>query len=139
VNPRTVDARARWLGEDVQKAGQTVKPVADKGASRDAGQASIARVLVAERDAREAVERARQEVDQIAEGARAASRAVAERTERRIRAIVSAFEREAASRVAEIDAEADRLDSPQPLNAEELAALQRAVLSLARDLIGGAS
>ena len=116
-----------------------MKPVADKGASRDAGQASIARVLAAERDAREAVERARQEVDQIAEGARAASRAVAERTERRIRAIVSAFERETASRVAEIDAEADRLDSPQPLNAEELAALQRAVQSLARELIGGAS
>ncbi len=113
--------------------------MADKGVARDAGQASIARVLAAERVAREAVERARREVDEIAEGARAASRAVAERTERRIRAIVSAFERETASRVVAIDAEADRLDSPQPLNAQEMAALQRAVQSLARDLFGGAS
>jgi chromosome segregation ATPase len=131
--------RFRSLGVNVRKAGQTVKPVADKGASRDAGQASIARVLAAERDAREAIERAQLEVGEIAEGARSASRALAERAERRIRAIVNAFERETASRVAAIDAEADRLDSPQPLNADELAALQRAVQSLARDLIGGSS
>jgi hypothetical protein len=114
----------------------TVKPMADKGAANDAAQASIARVLAAERDAREAIARARIEVDAIAEGARSASRALAERTERRIRAIVNTFERDTAARVAAIDAEADRLDSPQPLDSEELAALQRAVQALARDLIG---
>jgi hypothetical protein len=116
--------------------GKTVKSNADKDALAGAAEAAIARVLAGEREAREAVERARQQVHPIAEAARAAGRAVAERTERRIRAVVDAFERELAARLAEIDAEAARFDDPLPLAPVELAALQRAVGTLARELTG---
>ena len=112
-----------------------MKPIAE-GAANVAAEAAIARVLGAERDAREATVRAQHEVQQIAEDARSAARSVAERTERRIRAVTGAFEREGAVRLAEIDAEAARLDSAQPLSPPELAALRRAVGSLARELIG---
>ena len=125
----------RRVGTAFRKASKTVKPIAE-GASNVAAEAAIARVLGAEREAREATARAQREVQQIAEDARSAARSLAERTERRIRAVTGAFEREGAARLAEIDAEAARLDSPQPLSSPEVAALQRAVASLARDLIG---
>ena len=114
----------------------TVKPIADQGAFNDTAEAAIARVLGAEREALEALEQARLEVNRIAENARLAARSVAERTERRIRAVVGAFERELAARLAEIDAEAVRLAHPRPLTPDELAALLRAVQALARELIG---
>ena len=120
----------------IRKACKIVKPMADVGATSDAGGLAIARVLGAERKAREAVELSRLEVNQIAENARSAARLLSERTERRIRAVVGAFERDRAARVAAIDAEAARLDAPQPLTGEELAALQRAVQALARELTG---
>jgi hypothetical protein len=113
-----------------------VKTIDERGSSNDLAEAAIARVLGAEREAREAVERALLEVHRIAEAARAESRSLAERTERRIRIVVGAFERELASRVSEIDAAAERLDSPQPLTPDELAALRQAVGALARELIG---
>ena len=113
-----------------------MKPVAERVTFNEVAEASIARVLSAEREAREAVTRARLEVDQIAESARAAARATTERTERRVRAITAAFEREIAVRLAEIAAEAARLDSPQPLSPAEITALQRAVEALGRELIG---
>jgi len=125
----------RRVGTAFRKASKTVKPIAE-GAANVAAEAAIARVLGAERDAREATVRAQHEVQQIAEDARSAARSVAERTERRIRAVTGAFEREGAVRLAEIDAEAARLDSAQPLSPPELAALRRAVGSLARELIG---
>jgi chromosome segregation ATPase len=114
----------------------TVKSIAAKDALNNAAEAAIARVLGAEREAREAVDRARLQVNPIAEEARAAGRRVAERTERRVRAVVDAFECELAERLAAIDAEAARLDAPLPLTPDELATLQRAVQALARDLIG---
>ncbi len=117
-------------------AGGTVKSIAGKDASNELAELAIARVLGAERDAREAVDRARLEVNQIAETARSAARALAQRTERRIRAVVDAFERDVDTRVAAIDAEAQRLDHPQPLGADELDVLQRAVRGLARELTG---
>jgi len=113
-----------------------VKPIDERGVANELAEAAIARVLGAEREAREAVERALLEVHRIAETARAESRSLAERTERRIRIVVGAFERELASRVAEIDADAERLDSPQPLTPDELTALRRTVGRLARELIG---
>jgi hypothetical protein len=104
--------------------------------SQDADEA-IARVLRAERDARESVEQARREVAQIAEASRVAARTLAERTERRSRALVAAFERDLAARLVEIDGEAARLDSPQPLAADEQAAVQRVVATIARELTTG--
>lgn len=112
-----------------------MKSIADENAFNDAADAAIARVLAAEREARESVDRARLEVNRIAEDARLADRALAERTERRIRAVVAAFERERAERLAEIEAEVEQLARPRPLLADELASLQRAVRALARELI----
>ena len=113
-----------------------MKAIDARGASNGLAEAAIARVLGAERQARDAVERAMLETHAIAEVARAEARALTERTERRIRAVVSAFERELAARVAAIDADAERLDNPQPLTPDELAALGQAVASLARELTG---
>jgi hypothetical protein len=115
---------------------ERVKTLDERGTSNELAEAAIARVLDAEREAREAVARALIEVHRIAETARADARSLAERTERRIRLVVGAFERELASRVAEIDAAAERLDKPQPLTPDELAALRRAVGALARELTG---
>jgi vacuolar-type H+-ATPase subunit H len=113
-----------------------VESTADECSLNDAAQAAIAEVLAAERDARDAIGRARLEVNGIDEAARAAARALAERTERRVRTVADAFERQLGGRIAEIDAEATQLDIAQPLGGEETAALQRAVLALAHDLIG---
>lgn len=113
--------------------------IADEKAFNDAAEAAIARVLGAERDAREAVERARAEVDRIAEDARLADRALAERTERRIRSVVAAFERELAERVAALDSAAAGLTTPRALSTGELANLRRAVRVLARELVGAGS
>ena len=113
-----------------------MKPIADAGHGVDSGSAAVARVLAAEREARADIERARLEVNRIAEAARADARSLAERTERRIRTVTGAFERALAARLAEIDAEAALLDTPVPLTPGELAMLQGAVHELARELIG---
>lgn len=102
----------------------------------DRAEEAIATVLRAEGEAHQAVERAQVEADRLAEYARSSARSVAERTERRIRAVVGAFERELASRLAEVDAEAARIATPHEPGATELAALDRAVSALARELIG---
>lgn len=120
----------------IGSAGAWVESDADACALNDAVQAAIAEVLAAERDARDAIGRARLEVNQIDEAARAAVRAVAERTERRVRAVAHAFEHQLARQLAAIDAQASLLDVAQPLAGEETAALQRAVRALARRLIG---
>lgn len=112
-----------------------MKPIADDKAYNDAAEAAIARVLGAEREAREAIEEARLEVDPIVERARLDARALDERTARRIRAVVDAFERELAQRLAEIEAAAEQATRPQPFSDEETAALQRAVRALAAELI----
>lgn len=125
MNGRLIGSAAGWLEADAQAC-----------ALNDAVQAAIAEVLAAERDARDAIGRARLEVNAIDESARAEARRVAERTERRARAVADAFERELARRLAAIDAEASQLDIAQPLAGEETAALQRALRAVARKLIG---
>jgi len=125
MNGRLIGSAGRWLDGDAQAC-----------ALNDAVQAAIAEVLAAERDAREAIGRARLEVNTIDEDARAAARRVAERTERRARAVVHAFERELSRRLAAIDAEASQLGVAQPLSGEETAALQQALHAVARQLIG---
>jgi hypothetical protein len=112
-----------------------VKPIADDKAYNDAAEAAIARVLAAEREAREAIEQARLRVDRIVERAGLDARALDERTERRIRAVVDAFERELAGRLAAIEAAAEQATRAQPFSDEETAALQRAVRALAAELI----
>ena len=113
--------------------------IADEKAFNDVAEAAIARVLGAEREARAAIERARLEVDRIAEDARLADRALAERTERRIRSVVAAFERELAERLTAIDTAAAGLTAPRALSTDELADLERAVRVLACEFVGAGS
>ena len=112
-----------------------MKAIAEDKAYNDAAEAAIARVLAAERAAREAIEQARREVDAIVERARLGARALDERTARRIRAVVDAFERELAKRLAEIEAAGEQAARAQPFSQDETAALQRAVRALAAELI----
>lgn len=118
---------------------QMAHPNAPPGSTDDSADRAIAAVLQAETEAREAIARSQAESAHIAETARARARALAERTEQRIRAVVAAFERERAARLAQIDAEAAAITRPQLPTADELAALDRAVSALARELTGGAA
>ena len=100
-------------------------------------EAAIARVLAAERDAREAVARATRDADALNEKARADARALADRTERRIRSVRAAYERKVAAEIAAIDAQAASQDERQALSAEDLQRLERALGALAAELTGG--
>lgn len=110
--------------------------MADTRERNDSAEAAIARVLGAERDARAAIERAKADVHRIGENARTDVRGLSERTERRVRRVVDAFERELAARVAEIDADAAKLEDAEPIGADERDRLQRAVRTLAQQIIG---
>lgn len=100
---------------------------------------AIARVLAAERDARQAVAAAQVEVTHLAEEARAAARAAADHAERRLRRVVECIERDTAARLAAIDAEAAALDRQRPDVAADAAVVHAAVTTLARRLVGAAS
>ena len=108
---------------------------ADDQAYDEAAGAAIARVLVAEGAARDAGAGARLEVDGIVERARADARAIAARTERRVRAVVAAFERDLAERLAGYHAAEAQVEQAQPFSDDDRAALQRAVRSVAEELI----
>ena len=101
----------------------------------EAAEAAIARVLLGERAAREAVAAARLEVDRIVERGRLDARALDARTERRVRAAIAAFERDVAERLAAIEAAAEPFAHAQPLSQDEHAALRRAVGAVAEELI----
>ena len=109
--------------------------VAEDDAYNDAAEAAIARVLNAERAAREAVAQARQEVDGIVERARLDARALDARTERRVRAVIGAFERDLAERLARIQAATEQAARAQPFSADDDAALRRAVRAVAEELV----
>jgi F0F1-type ATP synthase membrane subunit b/b' len=115
-----------------------VKSNAPTRPTKDPAEAAIARVLQAEREARESIEQAHRQAEQIAESARASARAVAERTERRIRAVVGAFEQELSRRLALIDGEAARMATPHVPGEAELRMLDSAVHTLAAQLTGAA-
>jgi hypothetical protein len=99
-------------------------------------EAAIARVLAAERDAREAVERATRNADALNEKARADARALADRTERRIRSVRAAYERKVTEEIAAIDAQAASQDVLQALSPDDGRRLERALQALAAELTG---
>jgi hypothetical protein len=113
-----------------------VKSNAPKNPVGDPTEAAIAKVLRAEREARQSIASAQLDAQAIAEQARASARALAERTERRIRSVVGAFENELSDRLADIDADAARIATPHVLSDSELGALGLAVTALARELTG---
>ena len=110
--------------------------MADPNVRNALAEAAMARVLAAEREARNSIEQAQADVLDVAESARGAVRRLEERTEQRTRQIVAAFEHDLAARLADIDAEAARFEVPQPIGPEDRAALERAVAELSRQLIG---
>ncbi len=112
-------------------------PVIEPPPTQAAAEAAITRVLTAERDALETIAQALRDAEAMNENARAAARALGERTERRIRAVRGAFAARVAAEVAAIDAQAAAQDAGQPLSADELDRLERAVAALAAELTGG--
>ena len=109
---------------------------AERLPSVDAVEAAIARVLVAEHTARDAVRDAEEEAAAMTEATRATARAVALRPERRIRAVRAAFEARAAAEVAALRTAAEAADAAHELTPAELARLDVAVTSLAALLTG---
>jgi len=116
-----------------------VNDVANAQARNAAAGAAIARVLGAERDARDSIAAAQAEVAHIGEQARAATRAIGERTERRLRRVVECIERDTAARLEAIDADADALARQRPDVAGDDAVVRAAVVALASRLIGASS
>lgn len=116
------------------KVGEPRNPVADGGVRADA---AIARVLAAERSAREAIGAAQHRVVAIAEAARRDAAARAARSEARVGRIVAAFERRTADELAAIDAEIAALAQPAPLDDADRSRVRDAVRALARELVGG--
>jgi len=115
-----------------------VNDIANAQARNAAAGAAIARVLGAERDARDSIAAAQAEVTHIGEEARAATRAIGERSERRLRRVVECIERDTATRLAAIDADAAALASQRPDVAGDDAVVRAAVAALAGRLIGAA-
>lgn len=107
--------------------------MSDAGAAREV-EAAIARVLGAEQDAREAIDRARDEAAAIEEAARDAARRLEQRTDRRILRVRAAFERSLASALGDFDREAQQAQAPQALGDSERAAVEAAVARLAEAL-----
>jgi len=100
----------------------------------DAVDAAIARVLDAERDARESVAQAGATAEAMLEAARSSVRALNARTERRIRGVRAAFEEGATREIAALDATAAEVGHERALGAAELARIDAAVEALAANL-----
>lgn len=101
-------------------------------------EAAMARVLAAERDARQALEQSTREAAHAIEQAHAASRAISARAARRIATVRAAMERRMAARLAEIDVLEVTANAAGGLEAGEREHLARAVELLAAELSGGA-
>jgi len=111
-------------------------PSAHSNSAHEAVEAAIARVLAAERDALASVAQATHQADEIAEQARASARALAQRTDRRIRSVRAAFERALSERLEALHAEEARVAMRHEPSADELAALEQALRTLADELTG---
>ena len=103
----------------------------------DAVEAAIVRVLAAERGARDAVARAKNDAAAMTEAARATVRILNERTECRIRALHIAFDRKVSAALAALEAEGADFATHHDLSADEQARIEQAVAKLAAELTGG--
>ena len=100
-------------------------------------EAAMARVLRAEREARDNIDAARAEAQHIAEQARAEARRSAERARERIAHGQEAMERRLQQALAAIEAEARALPEHSEPDARDRARLEAAVQTLAAALTGG--
>src|SRR5512137_2560525 len=99
---------------------------------------AIARVLAAERAARESVAAVERQCAARVDDARAAARAIDERAERRIRAARERFEANVAREVEDLQAQADSLAAPRAPSEADARAVDAAVATLAAILTGEA-
>lgn len=112
---------------------------ADSLQPSEAVEAAIARVLDAERAARDSIGDTQNEAAAKIEAARLAMRGLNDRTERRIRWLRNAFERRIVVDVKALNTHAAALESRHASSSDEIARVERAVRALARELTGGAS
>lgn len=105
-------------------------------AHADQADAAIARVLAAEREARDAIAASEHEAAQIIEDAREQERRAAERAVRRIAKVRTGMGRKLEARLREIDREAGAADPQKAQDDAARARLDGAVARLADELIG---
>lgn len=101
----------------------------------DAGGDAIAAVLSAERDARSSLDATRVEALELVAAERARAYRVTARADQRVLAIPPAFERELAARLAD-HAQALAATPPHEPTLDERAAVDKAVRTVARELVG---
>jgi SLT domain-containing protein len=111
-----------------------VNAIADSRPAPDSVERAIARVLDAERAARDDIRRAEGDAAASIEQARAAARAIAERVERRLRRVRTTFETRAADEVARLDAAALEAAQLHELTPADLDRVDAAIASLAARL-----
>ncbi|HTP45680.1 MAG TPA: hypothetical protein VMQ50_01990 [Casimicrobiaceae bacterium] len=100
-------------------------------------EAAIARILDAERAARETVSRAQAEAAAITDAARARARATAQRTEQRLRRVQAAYEGATQAQLDQLAAAKTAVGSRDAPTAVDRDRLAGAVVALAARLTGG--
>ena len=108
--------------------------IADPRAAPDSVERAIARVLDAERTARDDIGRAEAGAAASIESARAAARGITERVERRLRRVRMTFETRAADEVARLDAAALEAAQRHELTRADLDRVDAAIATLAARL-----
>lgn len=104
--------------------------------SGQAVEAAIAKVLAAERDARESVVACRRQAEECLEIARRDARLISERCERRMQAMRQRYAQALAQRLAAFQDESNQFKQAYVPTAEELARLRQAVATLAGECTG---
>lgn len=115
-----------------------VSPATATRADERAAVDAIARVLDAERAARDRIRRAEADAAAREDAARAEARAIAERAERRLAAVRAAFAARTARAVAAAAEQAAELDAPHRLTAADSSLARAAAVALALELTSGA-
>ena len=136
--------RVRWNAQETSHFRPLIAYTADMTHAdslppSEAVEAAIARVLDAERAARDSIGGTQNKAAAKVEAARLAMRGLSDRTERRIRWLGDAFERRIVVDVEALDTHAAALESRHASSSDEIARVERAVRALARELTGGAS
>ena len=103
---------------------------------RPSDEAAMARVLAAEREAREALEQSRRSAARTLHDARAAAKRISAAASRRAGAVRAAMERRLAARLAEIERDEQAALAAGALESEERARLAQAIERLAGELCG---
>lgn len=104
--------------------------------SGQTAEAAIAKVLAAEREARESVVACRRQAEEHLEMARRDARLISERCERRMQAMRQRYAQALAQKLAAFQDESNQFKQAYVPSAEELARLRNAVATLAGECTG---